>query len=368
MSEMLPLFPLGTVLFPGMLLPLHVFEERYQQMVADLLARPEPRQFGVIAIRKGREVGAGAIDELYDIGCVAVVREATPRDDGRFDLATVGTRRFRLLRTDRTLSYVQGEIDPIPDEDAAQAAGVVKAVQAAFREYLNVLTDRLGAMVRVTDIPDDPTLLSYVVAAAMIIDLPEQQGLLAAPDSVSRLKAERALLARERAMLRATTSRPATDLSREPYSPNLRGVGGARASPSRRPPAGRGTTTKRGIRPQLTDRLQELQLVAERVVRVEPAVPGEPVVPLDLDSALGELGRQLVDIGHDHARVCPARRLRAGFHREIKLQVAIATEATATLLARRGRPLALRRRLDFPHAQQPAVEGADLRLGAGRDT
>ena len=66
MSQLLPLFPLGTVLFPGMSLPLHVFEERYQTMVADLLEGPEPREFGVIAIRKGREVGADAVTELYE--------------------------------------------------------------------------------------------------------------------------------------------------------------------------------------------------------------------------------------------------------------------------------------------------------------
>ena len=94
------------------------------------------------------------------------------------------------------------------------------AVQAAFRDYVNALADRAGAVIHIADIPDDPVMLSYVVAAAMIIDLPERQGLLAAPDCIARLRAERQLLTRERAMLRVTTSRPAPDLSREPYSPN----------------------------------------------------------------------------------------------------------------------------------------------------
>ncbi|HEX3964193.1 MAG TPA: LON peptidase substrate-binding domain-containing protein [Trebonia sp.] len=243
MSQLLPLFPLGTVLFPGMILPLRVFEERYRLMVADLLERPEPRQFGVIAIRKGREVGAEAVPELYDIGCVATVREVTPHPDGQFDLVAVGTRRFRLLRADQTLPYRQGEVEYLPYEDegegpagpgespaggasvrqdaTAQAgASTVAAVQAAFRDYVNALADRAGAVIHIADIPDDPVMLSYVVAAAMIIDLPERQGLLAAPDYISRLRAERQLLTRERAMLRVTTSRPAPDLSREPYSPN----------------------------------------------------------------------------------------------------------------------------------------------------
>jgi hypothetical protein len=245
MSNLLPLFPLGTVLFPGMILPLRVFEERYRLMVADLLERPEPRQFGVIAIRKGREVGAEAVPELYDIGCVATVREVTPHPDGRFDLVVVGTRRFRLLRADQTLPYYQAEVEYLPDEDedekegpaapgarpageasaqeeasARVSASTVVAVQAAFRDYVNALADRAGAVIRIADIPDDPVMLSYVVAAAMIIDLPERQGLLAAPDCIARLRAERQLLTRERAMLRVTTSRPAPDLSREPYSPN----------------------------------------------------------------------------------------------------------------------------------------------------
>jgi uncharacterized protein len=223
MSQLLPLFPLGTVLFPGMVLPLRVFEERYRLMVRDLLERPEPREFGVIAIRKGREVGAEAVHELYDIGCVATMREVMQHPDGRFDLTVVGARRFRLLRTDQTLPYYQAEVEYLPDDEEGEGPpgpGEIAAVQAAFRGYVNALADRAGAVIRISDIPDDPVMLSHVIAAAMIIDLPERQALLAAPDCASRLRAERQLMTRERAMLRATTSRPAPDLSREPYSPN----------------------------------------------------------------------------------------------------------------------------------------------------
>ena len=219
---MLPLFPLTTVLFPGMRLPLHIFEQRYQKLVADLLEQPEPRQFGVIAIRKGRETGADGVTALYDVGCVATVRQVDPREDGQFDLLTVGTQRFRLLRMDRSRPYFQGEVEPLDEEtgDAAAAAYATQRVQAAFRGYLNALADRGGGVIRVTDLPDDPLLLSYVVGAAMIIDLPDRQSLLAAPDAVTRLRAERALLARETGMLRATTSRPAPDFKYETHSPN----------------------------------------------------------------------------------------------------------------------------------------------------
>ena len=74
MSEMLPLFPLGAVLYPGMILPLHIFEERYRQLVRDLLDGPDPRRFGVIAIRKGRETGIEGVHSLYEVGCTATLR------------------------------------------------------------------------------------------------------------------------------------------------------------------------------------------------------------------------------------------------------------------------------------------------------
>jgi uncharacterized protein len=222
MSEMLPLFPLGAVLYPGMLLPLHIFEERYRQLVRDLFARPEPRQFGVIAIRKGRETGIDGVHSLYQIGCTATVRRVDQLEDGRFDVVTVGTQRFRLLALDQTLPYLQGEIELLAEAgvDQTVAAPSVHAVRVAFRAYLDALTDRGGATVRIEDLPTEPVLLSFVVAATMVIDLPERQGLLDEPDTVRRLNTERALLARETAMLRATTSRPAPDLRHTPYSPN----------------------------------------------------------------------------------------------------------------------------------------------------
>ena len=222
MSELLPLFPLSTVLFPGMRLPLHIFEPRYRQLVADLLEEPEPRQFGVIAIRKGKETGTSGAEALFEVGCVATVRQVEPREDGRYDLLTVGEQRFRLLGLDRSLPYLRGEVESLPDEtgDPAAAAYTTLRVQEAFRGYLNVLVDRGGGVISVADLPDEPLLLSYIVAAAMIIDLPDRQSLLAAPDALTRLKAERSLLTREIGMLRATTSRPAPDFNYEPFSLN----------------------------------------------------------------------------------------------------------------------------------------------------
>src|SRR5215472_10605580 len=107
MSETLPLFPLGAVLFPGLLLPLHIFEERYRQLVRDLQAGPEPRRFGVVAIRQGRETGVDGIQALYEIGCTATVRQVKELEDGRYDIVTVGTDRFRLTGLDESKPYLR---------------------------------------------------------------------------------------------------------------------------------------------------------------------------------------------------------------------------------------------------------------------
>jgi len=127
-----------------------------------------------------------------------------------------------LLAVDQTRPYLQGEVELLAEDvvDQAAAAHPVRAVQVAFRAYLDALTERGGATVRIEDLPSEPGLLSFVVAATMVIDLPERQRLLDEADTASRLNAERALLARETAMLRATTSRPAPDLRYTPHSPN----------------------------------------------------------------------------------------------------------------------------------------------------
>ncbi len=222
MSETLPLFPLGTVLYPGLLLPLRIFEERYRQLVRDLLAGPEPRAFGVIAIREGRETGPNGILTLHEVGCMATVRQVTELDDGRYDLVTVGTQRFLLTGTDDTKPYLQGQVELLPEEagDESGAAMAARSVQDAFRTYLGALAERGVTQVSAPELPDDPILLSYLVAASMVIDLPDKQALLAEPDALHRLVTERMLLSRETTMLRTLTATPAPDLRNSPYSSN----------------------------------------------------------------------------------------------------------------------------------------------------
>jgi len=222
MTEMLPLFPLGTVLYPGLVLPLNIFEERYRQLIRDLVETSQPRRFGVIAIREGRETGVTGVSSLYEVGCVAMLREVEEQSDGRYEIVTVGTDRFRLLSLDESKPYLRGEVELLeePAGDELETQFVMATVQRSFRAYLDVLASRGPATISVPELPDEPILLSYLVAASMIIELPQRQELLAEPDARSRLMTERALLAKETALLRSLGSTPAPDLRSSPYSPN----------------------------------------------------------------------------------------------------------------------------------------------------
>ena len=222
--ERLPLFPLGMVLLPGLLLPLHVFEERYRDLVRDLLELPEPaRRFGVVAIREGREVGADGVTALHEVGCVAQLRRVTPYDDGRFDIVATGGPRFRLTGLADGAAYATGLVELLPDElgPPDEAALLEGAVRAAFGTYLGALAEARGdGEADVGELPADGLVLSYVVAASVVVDLDDRQRLLAEPDGVARLRAELALLRREATLLRTLTALPAPELLRRPVSPN----------------------------------------------------------------------------------------------------------------------------------------------------
>ena len=220
---LLPLFPLGTVLFPGLVLPLHVFEERYRELVRDLTALPEhERAFGVVAIREGREVGEDGVRALHEVGTTAQVHRVHAHEDGRYDLVTAGARRFRLLglRTDR--AYLVGEVEWLPDEagDAGEAAVLAGPVAAALQDYLGALAEAGAGEVAVPELPADPLVLSHLVGATVQVDLADKQALLAADDGRARLRAELSLLRREAGLLRALRLLPAPELVRVAACPN----------------------------------------------------------------------------------------------------------------------------------------------------
>lgn len=216
MTGTLPLFPLGTVLFPGLVLPLHIFEERWRALVRHLRDLPDgtPREFGVVAIDRGLEVlpppheGITTSEVVvHEVGCVAQIRQITEHDDGRFDIVTVGARRFRItgfLPTPHPYPVAGVEWLPEPAADAA-ANDLAPRVLARFREYLGEL--RGGAE---DQLPDDAVVLSHLVAATSVLTVNDRQALLSASDTASRLRLELKFLARETALLREIRAVPAS--------------------------------------------------------------------------------------------------------------------------------------------------------------
>jgi Lon protease-like protein len=224
----MPLFPLGTVLFPGLVLPLHIFEERYLALVRHIQQLPadQPREFGVVAIARGWEVeghrgeptvrGEPAVPgeltlrgepTLHPVGCTAEVRRITQRQDGRYDLVTVGRRRFAVAGVDASSEgYLVADVDWIEEATGSdmQAQRLAAGVLALFQRYLHELSpDRPGEQ-----LPEDPTVLSHLVAATAALPLEERQALLAAVDTPTRLRTELVLLRREVELLRQIRAVP----------------------------------------------------------------------------------------------------------------------------------------------------------------
>jgi Lon protease-like protein len=214
-TERIPLFPLGSVLFPGAVLPLRVFEPRYRQLLADLLERPEARQeFGVVAIREGHEVGADGVRSLFEVGCTARLRLVEPTPDGTIRVVTTGGRRFRLRSLVEGPAYPTAEVDPLPEPVGDCPTTLVDTVA---REFLAYRAELAGSAV---ELPADPGQLSYVVAAALLAPTATLHALLAAPDTGSRLRAEQTLIRQERAIRATLPSVPGLDLTRTPPDPN----------------------------------------------------------------------------------------------------------------------------------------------------
>ena len=270
MGELIPLFPLGTPLFPGVVLPLQIFEPRYRRLMRDLMAMPEPtepdstdrRFFGVVAIRQGWEVERIAPAEaLYDVGCTARLQAVRPQPDGGFRIVTVGGDRFRLLDVvvGEDPPYLQAEVEWLAEEEAAEEAagdsdGVVadvdglaggddaerledlvasvargslqvlaRGVQQLFTRYVSEVAGlgigRSGpgagsavdaeTAVLVGAVADDPTALSYLVASAALLTTEDRQALLAESATRRRLAAEARLLRRELTMLTTLGAVPA---------------------------------------------------------------------------------------------------------------------------------------------------------------
>jgi Lon protease-like protein len=258
-GEERPLFPLGTVLFPGAWLPLHIFEQRYRQMVARCLEMPE-REFAVFLIKEGDEVverpaglpeGHAAVP--YDVGTIARIVEARPLPDGRSFLLCRGVRRVRLRSVIDERPYLVGRVEDYPDEESQDLHGgvappnealatratqvhgaaerLLATIEAALPPEADEQRTQLAEITRT--LPSAPVDLSYFVPRLLgTATQQERQRLLEAPSAQRRLELELPLLFREQqliqelqAMRRGATPPPAQDPS-APNAPDVPGTPG----------------------------------------------------------------------------------------------------------------------------------------------
>ena len=224
MHEQLPIFPLNTVMFPGVRVPLHVFEDRYRALVHHLLTIPDKslRLFGIVAIREGYEVGQHGVHSVHRIGCVVQMTSVEPYEDGRFDIEVLGRQRLRLDGLSTSGEFLVGDVELLTERTAkgSDAAREAARTYGVFEEYRRRLSQMRGGDVLDGDLPRDPEFLSYSLSATCLLTLQERQALLEADTPLERLVMLRFALHEEMRAMRAIPSLPATEVARTSWSPN----------------------------------------------------------------------------------------------------------------------------------------------------
>ena len=215
------MFPLNTVLFPGAVVPLHVFEPRYRALVRTLLEQPDPTQrlFGSVGIREGYEVGDHGAQSLYRVGCRLQLVDVSAGGGGTFDIEAVARDRIRLDGIDTSGEFPLGEVEDLPGREEEVPEHAVTLATETFEAYREA-----AALVRedpyVGTLPTDPAYLSWTLAAAAPLPLSDRQALLEAESAAERLILVTDLLRAELRALAVVPSLPATDVARTRWSPN----------------------------------------------------------------------------------------------------------------------------------------------------
>ena len=200
----LPLFPLGSVLFPAMLMPLHVFEPRYRLLLRRTLRTEQP--FGIVLIRSGTEVGGPA--EPHRVGTTAKVVGATPLADGRSFIVCKGERRFEIDAVDADREpYLLARVRYLEEDDGLEAEHLADEAAEAFGDYLGgILATTPDPRADLTTADElragTPKDVSYRIAAGLGIEAAERQRLLETDRTATRLETELGLLARENTLLK----------------------------------------------------------------------------------------------------------------------------------------------------------------------
>jgi len=207
MTKRLRLFPLNTVLFPGAILNLHVFEPRYRQMISECLDANEA--FGVVLIREGQDAGDADVMP-YDVGTTAEICDVTPLPAGRYYISTTGRRRFRIQDVVSRDPYLLVEVEYLEEElDDGSAVGELSdEVREEFREYLRLLVEFSGTSAQF-DVPSDPVDASFLIGDALQVADAMKQRLLELSNTQQRLTVELGFLRRLLPQLRTLLERKA---------------------------------------------------------------------------------------------------------------------------------------------------------------
>jgi Lon protease-like protein len=210
MSELLPLFPLPTVvLFPNVFLPLHIFEPRYREMVADALA--SDRLIGMVLLRPGWEANYDGRPAVYPIGCSGVITHVEHLPDGRYNIVLRGIERFRVLSEDRDRSYRRGLVEWLRDEPLKRDDhGTMHSLRSRLESLIAPSVDRSGTDVRTASAMNDEDLVN-ALAQYLDLDPIEKQALLE-QDGVRR-RAESLLELLEMKILMARTPGHVTNVA-----------------------------------------------------------------------------------------------------------------------------------------------------------
>jgi Lon protease-like protein len=179
------MFPLGTVVFPHAVLPLHIFEPRYRALTERCLATDST--FGVVLIERGSEVGGG--DQRFTVGTLTRIVQAEHLDDGRWVLVTVGESRLRVRRWLADDPYPLADVELLDDPAGIDDTGLVTEVERTLQRVLALRTElgEPGAAIDVT-LPPDPVRASYEASVLAALGPMDAQELLETDDAEQRLR------------------------------------------------------------------------------------------------------------------------------------------------------------------------------------
>ncbi len=183
MLEM-PLFPLNTVLFPGMPVHLHIFEERYKKMINLCIAEEKP--FGIVLIKSGLEVGGGA-PETHSVGCAAYIEQVQPLRDGRMDIAGIGRERIIIREYLHDRPYLVGKVEQLDFDPELNKDEKIKGwyLKKLLKNYLNVLATLGNMEVNLDELPKDPVELAYLATTLLQVPNLQKQPMLEINDGAT---------------------------------------------------------------------------------------------------------------------------------------------------------------------------------------